>query len=423
MKLRVLYLILRDGNTIGAVIEDNLGNKKVISKKDFLQYKNKFENAVVQKNGVIRGKDNSLAKMNESEIAIPNKSKKISNYTIMYQEHPVLLYNRDIDSVKIINPFYLPFSLKGKENLYGSDIMEWMTLRIDNISRTYMNKVYIARQIGRDKSNIIRDSLGLSFTDDFWIKPNDIEAKWETLKYLRDINTALNDVAITGEIDYSKDLKKGYTSLFTTRGHFPKFVSQGFLVKRKEDALYEVIASKIGAFFNISVSECFLKNNFVYIRLFTNNDISLVHASELHGYFNSDENIYNMVLKYMNRPDILNSLQRMFIFNYIIANPDLHEDNYGLLYNSHTFEILGLSPCFDHNVAFQKGFFGDTREHLSGGSILPLDLITQQFIKRHLDIVECAKKFDMNLVKDSLDAVQQKELRERLNNIILWSKD
>ena len=51
----------------------------------------------------------------------------------------------------------------------------------------------------------------------------------------------------------------------------------------------------------------------------------------------------------------------MDIFNYIIANSDLNDDNYGLLYDSETFEFKSVSPCYDHNVAFQEGFLGLSR--------------------------------------------------------------
>lgn len=34
----------------------------------------------------------------------------------------------------------------------------------------------------------------------------------------------------------------------------------------------------------------------------------------------------------------------MDIFNYIIANSDLHDDNYGLLYDSEKFEFKSVSP-------------------------------------------------------------------------------
>ena len=51
----------------------------------------------------------------------------------------------------------------------------------------------------------------------------------------------------------------------------------------------------------------------------------------------------------------------MDIFNYIIANSDLHDDNYGLPYDSEKFEFKSVSPCYDHNVAFQEEFLGLSR--------------------------------------------------------------
>lgn len=56
-----------------------------------------------------------------------------------------------------------------------------------------------------------------------------------------------------------------------------------------------------------------------------------------------------------------------------IANPDLHDDNYGLLYDSKTFEFKAVVPCYDHNVAFQEGFLGLTRTTM-GNSASPLSM-------------------------------------------------
>ena len=51
----------------------------------------------------------------------------------------------------------------------------------------------------------------------------------------------------------------------------------------------------------------------------------------------------------------------MDIFNYIIANSDLHDDNYGLLYDSEKFEFKSVSPRYDDNVTFKERFLGLTR--------------------------------------------------------------
>ena len=85
------------------------------------------------------------------------------------------------------------------------------------------------------------------------------------------------------------------------------------------------------------------------------------------------DEIYNVLAKDSKNANIIRGLQRMFVFNYIIANPDLHDDNYGLLYDRKTFEFKAVVPCYDHNVAFQEGFLGLTRTTM-GNSASPLSM-------------------------------------------------
>ena len=45
--------------------------------------------------------------------------------------------------------------------------LDWLNNRINNLNRTYMNMVYIARKIGRDRDKVIKDSSVFLFTDNF----------------------------------------------------------------------------------------------------------------------------------------------------------------------------------------------------------------------------------------------------------------
>ena len=87
----------------------------------------------------------------------------------------------------------------------------------------------------------------------------------------------------------------------------------------------------------------------------------------------------------------------MDIFNYIIANSDLHDDNYGLLYDSEKFEFKSVSPCYDHNVAFQEGFLGLSRTTMGNSASIPLDDL---------------KSIDLDKVKAYLSGRQFNELNE-----------
>lgn len=357
-------------------------------------------------------------------IAIINEpiKEKVKRYTIMHEDAPVLEFNRETDEIIIYNKNLLPFGLRGKAKLSAVSVFEWLSDRVNNLSRTYMNAVYIARKVGRDRDKIIKDSSGISFTDNFWIKTRDTIADWNELKKLRDDNIALNNTALTGEIKESEDLLKGFTSLFTTKGYFPKAVFGGYIYKRKEDAVLEYPAYLIGKQLGVDVAEAALKDDYVKIKIFTDYNTSLVHASELKTYFDTTDEIYNVLAKDSKNANIIRGLQRIFVFNYIIANPDLHDDNYGLLYDSKTFEFKAVAPCYDHNVAFQEGFLGLTRTTMGNSASLPLDGLCKRFIKEHTDIAENLKTIDLSEVKACLSERQYNELAERIDNTIVWAE-
>ncbi len=351
-----------------------------------------------------------------------NTAEKVKRYTIMHEDNTVLEFNRETDEIKIYDKNLLPFGLRGRAKPSAVAVFEWLSDRVNNLSRTYMNVVYIARRVGRDRDKIIKDSSGVSFTDNFWIKTRDTICDWNDLKKMRDDNIALNNVALTGKVRDSKELLKGFTSLFTTKGYFPKAIFGGYIYKLKKDAVLEYPAYLIGRQIGVNVSEVELDGDYVKIRIFTDYDNSLVHASELKSYFNTTDEIYNILAKDRTNEDLIKGLQRLFIFNYIIANPDLHDDNYGLIYDSRTFDFKSVSPCYDHNVAFQEGFMGLTRTTMGNSASLPLDDLCERFIKKHKDIAEKLKIIDLTNVKTYLSDLQFKELQERISNAINWSE-
>lgn len=262
----------------------------------------------------------------------------------------------------------------------------------------------------------------ISFTVNFWIRTHDSIADLDELKKLRDDNLALNNVALTGEITENEDMLKGFTSLFTTKGYFPKAVFGGYIYKLKKDSVLEYPAYLIGKQIGVNVAEVALDGEYVKIKIFTDYSTSLVHASELKTYFDTSDEIYNILINDDKYRDIINQLQRMYIFNYIIANPDLHDDNYGLLYNSETFEFKSVSPCYDHNVAFQEGLLGLSRTTMGNSASIPLDDLCEHFIVNYKDIAQKLKSIDLDEVKAYLSERQFNELNERITNVISWSE-
>ena len=349
--------------------------------------------------------------MNAREI------RKTSKYTIMYKETPVLLFDRKADEVTVYEPKYLPFALRGLEIIRPVDAFEWIANRIDSTQRTYMNMVYIARKVGRDRDKMIEDSSGISFTDNFWIKTSDNNHTWDGLYSLRDKSRELSLYALTGKTDNPTALLKGHTSLFTTKGFFTKAIIGENLVKLREDTVLEYPAYLFGEQIGVSVAKCELDGDFVNIRLFTSNDISLVHAAELKRYFDTDEEIYNEFIR-LGRKDIAGQIERMYIFNYLIGNPDMHDENTGVLYDAQTFEFISLAPCFDHNIAFHEEFMGVSHATKGRSSLLPLDDWSKKFIRNHPDILEKLKTVDYTEIKKYIPKERFAEFVARIKELL-----
>ena len=228
-------------------------------------------------------------------------------------------------------------------------------------------------------------------------------------------------IILMSTISYDS-INHGFTSLFTTKGYFPKAVFGGYIYKLKKDSVLEYPAYLIGKQIGVNVAEVALDGEYVKIKIFTDYSTSLVHASELKTYFDTSDEIYNILINDDKYRDIINQLQRMYIFNYIIANPDLHDDNYGLLYNSETFEFKSVSPCYDHNVAFQEGLLGLSRTTMGNSASIPLDDLCEHFIVNYKDIAQKLKSIDLDEVKAYLSERQFNELNERITNVISWSE-
>nr|WP_245746201.1 hypothetical protein [Evansella caseinilytica] len=46
-------------------------------------------------------------------------------------------------------------------------------------------------------------------------------------------------------------------------------------------------------------------------------------------------------------PGIVNALDRMIVVDYLIANEDRHQNNFGVIRNTETLESIGAAPIYD----------------------------------------------------------------------------
>jgi len=284
---------------------------------------------------------------------------KPADYILMHAEAEVCRLYKNENTVEIMNEGLLPFALRGGD-VTVADFIEWLSLRTNNISRTYMNMVYSVRKVlGRDPDAVIADSCAISIIDNYWVQRPGVKATWNDLVRRRDIDLDLVNTALSGKYS-AKAFKKAVddtTTLFTIKGAFPKAVYEGYILKKDCNAEYEAAAFCLGDAIGVTVAEAVKRDGgIVACRLFTSGSVSLVHAGELRRRFKLIlDNIHEEIYQYFvmqGRADITRQLERLYIFNYLVINTDFHDENFGFLYDSNSFDILSVAPAYDFNSAF-----------------------------------------------------------------------
>jgi hypothetical protein len=243
---------------------------------------------------------------------------------------------------------------------------QWWTGR--SIPASRMGLSDMLDTLGIASSNLLLTKcLGLSLSDHYWIRPYESNMLWEDVNFFD--NDFSDDV---GDLLFGTNGKNSGFDLSS-----PDNTSDGNLKKRwkiidgkrcllksgsnpySQQTFNEVIASKIMERLGIdhvpysvtwindepySVCEDFVtKDNELIsawrvLQLRTKAD----HESEYLHYVNICREL---------GIDIVSSLDKMIVLDYIIANEDRHFNNFGLLRDANTLEWIGAAPIFDSGTS------------------------------------------------------------------------
>ena len=262
------------------------------------------------------------------------------------------------DKVKTLSRENLPFDFRHYDIVGYAQWFEWLKRRISVLQRTYMNQLYKQRRLGRGHVEVINDSNAISPIDLFWVKAGHHTVNWDSLQAKRDFLMSTALTSLEGKLDPKAMFgeKEDHISILTTKGAFPKAIFQNYLLKKGDNAEYEISAYRIAKHLGISCAKSFLgEDNIVFCELFTNDKIGMVHALEYVYPFNAETytDIYTRSLDlFKSNPIVKNGLERLFLFSYLISNNDLHGENFGFLYDNKTFDIVSVAPAYDFNAAF-----------------------------------------------------------------------
>ncbi|MCD8307104.1 MAG: excisionase [Clostridia bacterium] len=302
-----------------------------------------------------------------------NTGRQTTEYTLMHKDIPVatvLLDNRGIiRAVHDVNaPDHLPLGLSCTHGIPGADaVNSWWLSRGIPSSRQGMRPVCQALNL-HSTPPMLKRSLGLSLTDQYWIRPYGSGMSWKdasffTNPFSEDIGDmmfgfnfkAKRDICFnTPDIACSGNLKKRWKAEGSTRwlikaGSYPGC----------QEPVNECIASAIADLLGIPhvTYSLYWHDGLPYCvcKDFISADTELIPACPIletrklspGGTPYKPYDFFIQCCTSLGIPDPRPFLDRMIVFDYIIANEDRHYENFGFIRDADTLEWLGPAPLYD----------------------------------------------------------------------------
>ena len=293
---------------------------------------------------------------------------------------------------KVYNIDYAPYILKSfylenelNNTPFRTNLSEWFKGRGIPSWRDKLDLLLHRLDITAP-SELLDKAFGLSLSDQYWIKPYDLEVKYDDINFFDNdfeysefmsASLSKNSKIITNE----KSLK---TPNNTTDGMLKKawIIENGtrYLLKGgyKNELLQpfnEVLASeicrrlgfkhveyKIDTYKDIIVSKCpcFINKNTELITSYQIKNDMKRHDNE------EDYEDYIKVLEENGIEDARIKLENMYILDFLIMNEDRHLNNFGIIRDVNTLKWLDVAPIFDNGQSLKIEYYDEQELHISG---------------------------------------------------------
>ncbi|MNZ44431.1 hypothetical protein D3C78_620620 [compost metagenome] len=291
------------------------------------------------------------------------------SYTLMHKNEPVAEIELDEATVSISAigqvyakqhvPVGIPFK-KGK--IDRAALNEWWRGRAIPISRDGIEEALLELNLSTTQK-LLDKSYGLSLSDQYWIRPSASDLRWNAINFFD--NPFSEDM---GNVLFGKSSSEAMSLMSpdnTSDGWLKKkwaiLDGKRFLVKggsgaTQQEPYNEVIASKIMKRLGIphvpytlieredfpySVCENFITPQTELITAWY-----VMHTRQKPNHVSVYQHYVNCC-EALGIHDIARALDRMMVVDYLIANEDRHQNNFGVIRHAQTLEWIGPAPIYD----------------------------------------------------------------------------
>lgn len=267
---------------------------------------------------------------------------------------------------KVIHADHIPFGVRyEREILDRKALNDWLKGRSIPASR---DNIDTALQVlgETNTQHLITKCFGLSLSDCYWICPANQPLDFNAINFFEnDFSGDMGEILFGKQLDEFSLLSPDNTSDGWLKKKWIIQNDKRYLVKGasgvyRQEPFNELIANLVCQALDVPYVHYELsfidQMPYSLCENFLSKDTELVSAWSVYSHFkksNSSSSYQHLLDCYqkigMQNPS--NLLQKMLVLDFIIANTDRHMNNFGVVRNSNTLEIVGIAPIFDSGTS------------------------------------------------------------------------
>lgn len=341
-------------------------------------------------------------------------------YELMHRETPVSILSIDDSSgqirdvIKIENTAHMPVGTMMKNMfLDPGRLKTWWMDRSIPVSRSGIRDILERLDIASPMS-LLTESMGLSLSDQYWIRPVDRDIKWDDVNFFDNpFSEDIGELMIGGNI-HNEELNFSSPDI-TSNGNLRKRwkIVDGRRVLIKggtrpicQEPVNESIVSRIAVALDIPCVNYSVTwiDGYPYSVCddFIDRDSELVSAYWiLMTSKGKSDSLYNRYVRCCEDRgiDIVPFLDRIITLDYLVANGDRHTSNFGLVRDATSLEWIGPAPIFDSGSSLGFDLPAEDMSLESSYECKPFDQVPE----RQLRLVEDLTWMDFDALNAAID--------------------
>ena len=272
------------------------------------------------------------------------------NYEIFSGETLVAVWQDH--RLTVLNDALLPLYLR---NIQNADM--WLETRAIDSHRANSRLLKKALRLAeKDDVSTVVHVNGATITDNYWIREIGSELTYRDVKFSDDY---FSNLALKGTYDSfnrAANSKRTKTPELTNVGSFEKCwkLRDGkwwMYKKASHDEMFsELFVYELGKALGMNMAVYERGEGFIQSLDFTN---AAAVNFEPASTFMGDNEDYSDVVNALHRlcPEAIPAYIQLIFMDTVCANPDRHTNNFGLLRDTQTGELIGFAPNYDNNMA------------------------------------------------------------------------